>query len=57
MWDAGTGDLIRSYEGHVGGGFLSSGVNTVAFSPDGSQILSGGQDGKAKLWDASSGSL
>jgi WD40 repeat protein len=30
-------------------------VNSVAFSPNGQQVLTGGMDGSAKLWDAISG--
>jgi len=30
-------------------------VNAVAFSPDGRQLLTGGWDGKARLWDPATG--
>ncbi|MHB2019830.1 MAG: WD40 repeat domain-containing protein [Candidatus Xenobia bacterium] len=30
-------------------------INTVAFSPDGSLLLSGGFDGVPRLWDVASG--
>ena len=35
LWDAATGELIRTFEGHAGG------VTSVAFSPDGTRLLSG----------------
>src|SRR5262249_49533268 len=32
-------------------------VTSVAFSPDGKQVLTGNEDGTAKLWEAASGKL
>jgi len=44
-----TGQVVRTFIGHT------SNVNSVAFSPDGMQILSGSRDSTAKLWDAATG--
>jgi WD40 repeat protein/uncharacterized caspase-like protein len=51
LWDAASGQLIRTFEGH------SDGVLSVAFSADGTRVLSGGNDRMLKLWDVASGQL
>ncbi len=51
LWDAGTGTLIRSFNGHT---LL---VLSVAFSSDGTRVLSGSVDKTAKLWNAETGAL
>ncbi len=40
---------LKTLRGHL------LGVNSVAFSPDGQRIVTGSQDGTAKVWDATSG--
>ncbi|HLY27920.1 MAG TPA: WD40 repeat domain-containing protein [Aggregatilineales bacterium] len=40
---------LRTFSGHTGA------VMSVAFSPDGKEVLTGSADGTARLWDASSG--
>lgn len=41
--------LLKTLEGH------SNHVNSVAFSPDGTKIISGSEDGIIKIWEANSG--
>jgi WD40 repeat protein len=55
LWDADTGRLIRTFEGHSATVFRD--ITSVAFSPDGAYVLAGGQDKKLKLWEANTGRL
>jgi WD40 repeat protein len=48
QWQVSTGALLRTYTGHI------NWVESVAFSPDGKEIMSGGVDG-IRIWDASNG--
>jgi len=49
LWDAVTGRQLRTFGRHGGE------VTAVAFSPDGQQVLTGGSDGIARLWDVATG--
>ena len=49
VWDAASGHLLRSLEGHTGA------VNAVALSPDGSTIVSGSWDHTIRAWNLTSG--
>src|SRR6202023_1520246 len=54
LWDAASGQLLRSFAGHKASfGYVIS----VAFSPDGSRVLSGSADHTIKLWDVATGRL
>jgi WD40 repeat protein len=46
LWDAATGDVRQRFPAPV------TGVLSLAFAPDGSQILAGCRDGSIRLWDA-----
>lgn len=45
MWDANTGLLIHSFEGHT------NNVDKLLISPDGKYLVSSGWDGRVRIWD------
>ncbi|MBA3321854.1 MAG: caspase family protein [Pyrinomonadaceae bacterium] len=49
LWDASTGTRLRSLKRHA------SGVEAVAYSPDGKMLASACLDGTVKLWNISTG--
>jgi WD40 repeat protein len=49
VWDASTGQTLFTYTGHAGQ------VYALAWSPDGKEIASGGDDNTVRIWDAATG--
>jgi WD40 repeat protein len=49
VWDASTGAELKVLNGHTWP------VYSVAFSPDGTRIVSGSDDNSVRVWDASTG--
>lgn len=45
VWDASTGKLIHTFEGHL------AGISTISWSPDGATIASGSDDKTIRLWN------
>ena len=49
IWDARSGEEVRQFPGH------SALITSVAYSPDGQQIVTASVDRTARIWDATSG--
>jgi WD40 repeat protein len=49
IWDISSGKELHQLSGHA------KGISGVAFSPDGLLVLSGGYDGTARMWNATTG--
>lgn len=55
LWDPRTGELLRTLTAHSKRGEYPGGAFSVAFSPDGGLLASGGHN--VKLWDPHTGEL
>lgn len=49
VWDVGSGELLFSLTGHEGS------ARSIAFSPDGRRLATGGNEGTVWIWDAATG--
>lgn len=54
VWDLATGEKLGREMPHAGDGY---GIWSVAFSPDGKQVLTGHKDGRARVWDWQTGEI
>lgn len=51
LYEVSTGRLVRSMEGHI------ASITGLAFSRDGSRLITGGEDNTLRVWDPRSGRL
>jgi WD40 repeat protein len=51
IWDISSGRMLQTFAGH------HLGTNSLAFSPDGSVLATGGGDGVVRLWNVATGDL
>jgi WD40 repeat protein len=59
VWDVASGNKLLSLTGHleesIKGRSWLRGVLDIVYSPDGSRLATGGPDGTARIWDATTG--
>jgi WD40 repeat protein len=51
IWDVETGKRLHTLHGHA------KVVSSVAYSPDSKHVITGGQDGTGRIWNAATGAL
>jgi len=51
LWSLATGEIVRTLNGHT------NSVRSVAWSRDGTRLVSGSEDGTVKVWDPAAGRL
>lgn len=56
VWEVATGKLLYELKGHINS-FFNAGINTMAFSFDGTKLVTASRDSTAKIWDLYSGRL
>ena len=49
LWESATGKLIATLRGHEGI------INSIAFNPEATIVVTASMDGTARLWDADTG--
>src|SRR5581483_322816 len=49
LWELEAGKALAKYDGHRGGAW------SVAYSPDGKQLVTTGKDNEVRLWDLATG--
>jgi WD40 repeat protein len=57
VWDALTGTALFELREHPNVPGINSTIKSVAFSPDGTRIITGGENNTAKVWDARTGAV
>jgi WD40 repeat protein len=55
LWDAASGQELRTFQGPIRAVRSDVQPNTLAFSPDGTLLASGSHNGAVKLWDVAGG--
>jgi WD40 repeat protein len=56
LWNPTTGTLLSTLEGHISKG-LAVWSPSVAWSPDGTRLATGSDDGIVRQWDSTTGTL